>query len=385
METTSLCIVGSTGSIGTQALETAAHLGLAVRALSTRHNIALLEQQVRKFHVPICAVTDERAAAQLRIALADTDCRVLAGNDGVSRLVEETDADTVLNSVIGFAGLFPTLAAIEAGKNLAIANKETLVAAGSIVMRAVKEHGIRLLPVDSEHCAIHQCIGNRSKEEIDRLILTASGGPFFGMSKEEVQNAAPEKALRHPNWSMGRKITIDSASMVNKGLELIEAMWLFDMPAERIDVLIHRESIIHSMVQYKDSSVMAQLAVPDMRLCIQYALTGGAKVDGLTPRLSLADIGKLTFFKPDDAVFPSVALARFAAKRGGVSPCIFNSANEELVALYLDGTIRFGDIFTYLEKAVNVLPSGDANVTLSEILDADRAAREFIASEIKAK
>lgn len=385
METKSLCILGSTGSIGTQALEVAAHLGLSVRALSAQRNTALLEEQIRRFRVPLCSVADEEAAKGLKIALADTSCRVLSGKDGAAALCEESDADTVLNSIIGFAGLVPTLRAIAAKKNLAIANKETLVAAGSIVMRAVRENGVRLLPVDSEHCAIHQCIGDRRKDEIDRLILTASGGPFFGKTKEEVENVPPSAALRHPNWSMGRKITIDSASMVNKGLELMEAMWLFDMPADKIDVLIHRESIVHSMVQFKDSSVMAQLAVPDMRLCIQYALTGGAKKDGLTPRLSLADVGKLTFYKPDDEVFPSVLLARRAAERGGVSPCVFNSANEALVALYLDGKIRFGEIFTYLEKALDTLPGGSREPALSDILDADLAAREFIARTVKTR
>jgi 1-deoxy-D-xylulose-5-phosphate reductoisomerase len=280
MENQKLCVLGSTGSIGTQALQVAEHLGIEIDAICANSNTGLLEEQIRKYSPRICAVTNEEAGKALKLAVADTNCRIITGKDSPNVLVSETSADTVLNSIIGFAGLVPTLSAINAGKNLAIANKVTLVAAGSIVTSEVKKQGIRLLPVDSEHCAIHQCIGKNDKAEISKLILTASGGPFFGKDRDFVNGASPEAALKHPNWSMGRKITIDSASLVNKGLELIEAMWLFDMPAEKIDVVVHRESIIHSMVQYKDNSVIAQLAVPDMRLCIQYALTGTAKKDG---------------------------------------------------------------------------------------------------------
>ena len=255
-------------------------------------------------------MSNEDAAKDLKIAVADTNCTVLSGKDASCEIIEKTDADTVLNSIIGFAGLEPTLCAIRAKKNLAIANKETLVAAGSIVMDEVKKNGIRLLPVDSEHCAIHQCIGKNDKSEISKLILTASGGPFFGKDRDFVAKALPEQALKHPNWSMGQKITIDSATLVNKGLELIEAMWLFDMPCDKIDIIVHRESIIHSMVQYRDNSVMAQLAVPDMRLCIQYALTGTAKKDGLTPELDFSKLAGLSFFPVDHEVFPGIMLAK---------------------------------------------------------------------------
>lgn len=383
METQKLCILGSTGSIGTQALEVAEHLGLAVTALSANgSNPHLLEEQIRRFSVKLCAVKDESAAKELRTALADTDCTLLTGNDAAEEVASVSDADTVLNSIIGFAGLKPTLSAIDAKKNIAIANKETLVAAGSIVMTAVKKNGVRLLPVDSEHCAIHQCIGKNDPHEIDRLILTASGGPFFGKTRQDLNDMPPEAALKHPNWSMGRKITIDSATLVNKGLELIEAMWLFDMPADRIDVVVHRESIIHSMVQYKDSSVMAQLAVPDMRLCIQYALTGAAKQNGLTPKLHLADIGKLTFFEPDDNAFPSIKLARRAASLGGILPCVFNSANEACVEAYLARTIRFGDIFTLLDEVLYSFSPLSPTPSLDDILDADRRARKWVADAI---
>lgn len=379
MDTQKLCILGSTGSIGTQALEVADHLGLSVTTISANgSNSALLEEQIRQFRVKLCAVKDENAAKSLRIALADTDCKIVSGSDAAEEAAAFGDADTVLNSIIGFAGLKPTLSAIAAGKNIAIANKETLVAAGSIVMAAVKERGVRLLPVDSEHCAIHQCIGKNAPNEIDRLILTASGGPFFGKTRDELIDMPPEAALKHPNWSMGRKITIDSATLVNKGLELIEAMWLFDMPAEKIDVLVHRESIVHSMVQYKDSSVMAQLAVPDMRLCIQYALTGTAKKEGLTPKLKLADIGKLTFFEPDDDAFPSIQIARRAAAQGGIMPCVFNSANEACVEAYLNRKIRFGDIFTLLDEVLHHVSPVFPTPSLSDILHADQYARQWV-------
>ncbi|MBR5527675.1 MAG: 1-deoxy-D-xylulose-5-phosphate reductoisomerase [Clostridia bacterium] len=377
-----LCILGSTGSIGTQALEVASHLGITVDAICAHSNTKLLEEQIRKYSPAMCAVTDEEAAKQLKISVADTNCRILGGKTSSSELAACTSADTVLNSIIGFAGLTPTMAAIREKKNLAIANKETLVAAGSLVMGEVRKNGIRLLPVDSEHCAIHQCIGKNSHSEIKKLILTASGGPFFGKDKEFVRSAKPEDALKHPNWSMGRKITIDSASLVNKGLELIEAMWLFDMPEDKIDIVVHRESIIHSMVQYRDNSVIAQLAKPDMRLCIQYALTGTAKKDGLTPELDFAKLGTLSFFDVDNRVFPSVDIARHAVRIGGTAPCVFNSANEALVDLYLNGKISFGNIFDMLSDALRDIKTVK-EPGFDDILDADKTAREYIYSRAK--
>ena len=377
MDTKKLCILGSTGSIGTQALEVASHLDIKVDALCAHSNTKLLEEQIRKYSPKFCAVTNENAANELKTLIADTDCRIISGKDASSEVVSLSDADTVLNSIIGFAGLTPTIAAIKEKKNLAIANKETLVAAGSIVMDEVKKNGIRLLPVDSEHCAIHQCIGKNDHSEISKLILTASGGPFFGKDAEFVKNASPEAALKHPNWSMGRKITIDSASLVNKGLELIEAMWLFDMPVDKIDIVVHRESVIHSMVQYNDNSVMAQLAVPDMRLCIQYALTGTAKKDGLTPELDFAKIASLSFYDVDHEVFPGISLAKRSVKLGATAPCIFNSANEACVDLFLRKKIRFGEIYELISYALDDLKPKECP-NLSDILEADYAAREYV-------
>lgn len=379
MSSEKLCVLGSTGSIGTQALEVAEHLGIEVDAICAHSNTKLLEQQIRKYSPAFCAVTDENAAKDLKISISDTNCKIIGGSNASTELAQITNAGTVLNSIIGFAGLKPTMAAIGAKKNLAIANKETLVAAGSIVMSEVKKQGIRLLPVDSEHCAIHQCIGKNDPSEISKLILTASGGPFFGKDKGFVENAKPADALKHPNWSMGRKITIDSASLVNKGLELIEAMWLFDMPVDKIDIIVHRESIIHSMVQYRDNSVIAQLAKPDMRLCIQYALTGTAKKQGLTPELDFAKLAGLSFYPVDNDVFPSINIAKNAVKIGGTAPCIFNSANEACVDLYLNEKIRFGDIFTLLSDALRDVPVVD-KPAFNDILDADTAAREYIYS-----
>lgn len=377
MDTKKLCILGSTGSIGTQALEVAKHLDIEVDALCANSNTKLLEEQIRKYSPKYCAVTNEDAAKELKISIADTNCRILSGKESSCEIITLTEADTVLNSIIGFAGLIPTINAIKEKKNLAIANKETLVAAGSIVMDEVKKNGIRLLPVDSEHCAIHQCIGKNDHSEISKLILTASGGPFFGKDADFVNNATPEAALKHPNWSMGQKITIDSASLVNKGLELIEAMWLFDMPEDKIDIVVHRESVIHSMVQYKDNSVMAQLAVPDMRLCIQYALTGTAKKDGLTPELDFAKIASLSFFDVDNEVFPGITLAKRSVKIGGTAPCIFNSANEACVDLFLHKKIRFGEIYELIGKALDDLKAVQSP-TLNDILEADACAREYV-------
>lgn len=381
----SLCLLGSTGSIGTQALEVAEHIGIKIDAICVHSNIKLAEEQIRKYSPRLCAVTDETAAKNLKISVADTDCRIISGEKSACELVSQSSADTVLNSIIGFSGLLPTLAAISEKKNIAIANKETLVAAGSIVMSEVKKNGIRLLPVDSEHCAVHQCIGKNDKSEVKKLILTASGGPFFGKDREFIASATPEQALKHPNWSMGQKITIDSATLVNKGLELIEAMWLFGMPAENIEIVVHRESVVHSMVQYRDNSVIAQLAVPDMRLCIQYALTGAAKSEGLTPELDFAKLASLSFYGVDNDLFPGITLARRAVAIGGTAPCIFNSANEACVELFLKRKIRFRDIYEIISDALDNIKFActPASPSLSDILDADLAAREYVYSKIQ--
>lgn len=378
MDNNRLCILGSTGSIGTQALEVAEHIGMEIDGICADSNIRLLEEQIRKHKPRYCAVKNEEKAKELKLAVSDTSTEIIGGADSPCEMVQKTDAGTVVNSIIGLAGLLPTLTAIDEGKNLAIANKETLVAAGSIVMSRVKEKGVRLLPIDSEHCAIHQCIGKSDKSEISKLILTASGGPFFGKDKDFVNCATVDMALRHPNWSMGRKITVDSASLVNKGLELIEAMWLFDMPEDRIDVVVHRESVIHSMVEFRDSSVMAQLAVPDMRLCIQYALLGTAKCDGLTPKLDFSRLSSLSFYSPDNEVFPSISMARQAVRVGGTMPCIFNSSNEACVDLFLREKISFGDIFTLIRSAMSSLTPKTGALSLSDVLEADKNARKFV-------
>lgn len=374
-----LCVLGSTGSIGTQTLEVAAHLGIRIDALCAQSDIDTLERQIRRFSPRLCGVADEKAAQALRIKTADTACKILSGSDCAAYLAAESDAGTVLNAIIGFAGLAPTLAAVRAGKTLALANKESLVAAGALVTRAVRENGVRLLPVDSEHCAISMCLAGSRKREVKKLILTASGGPFFGKSRAEIENARPADALKHPNWQMGRKITIDSATLVNKGLELIEAMWLFDLPESQIDTIVHRESIVHSMVEYRDNSVIAQLAVPDMRLCIQHALTGGEKVDGLTPALDFSKLAALSFLPVDHETFPGIRLARRAAAMGGAAPCVLNAANEACVDLFLRGKLRFGEIYDGISDALrDVKTDQQAAEQLSGILDADKAARDYI-------
>ena len=302
----SLAILGSTGSIGVQALEVAQMHSIRVLALTANSRTDILEEQIRKFNPIYAAVADEKAAADLKLRVADTDTKVLSGADGVKECAA-CGAESVLNSIVGIAGLAPTVAAIEAGSDIALANKETLVAGGKLVMALAKEKGVNIYPVDSEHSAIFQSLqGCTGKEQIKRLILTASGGPFFGKSKEELENVTLEQALRHPNWSMGAKITIDSATMMNKGLELIEAAWLFDMKPCDIDIVVHRQSVIHSLVEYIDNSVIAQLGVPDMRIPIQYALTYPDRFESPVKQLNLADFANLTFEKPDYETFPCI-------------------------------------------------------------------------------
>lgn len=378
-----ICILGSTGSIGTQTIEVARHIECRVAGISLGKNVPLAEEQVRLLKPDYCAVRDEEAAKELKNRISDTNTAVLAGENAATELAAVCKCDTVLDAVSGFAGLFPALEAIKSGKNLAIANKESLVAAGPIVKRELEKHGVTMLPVDSEHCAIHQCIDGHSSESISRLIITASGGAFFGKTPSELENVTLAEACTHPNWSMGRKITIDSASLVNKGLELIEAVRLFDIPEDRIDVVVHRESIVHSMAEFCDGAVMAQMAVPDMRLCIQYALTYPDKIPGLTPRLDLAKVGRLTFYEVDGKSFPSVDMARRAVRTGGIHPCIFNSANEKAVELFCEGRIRFTDIFRLIDKALSHFEPLGGELNLSDIVKADRAARDFVENEVE--
>lgn len=376
-----LSILGSTGSIGTQTLDVARNLSLEVTALAAYGNIKLLEEQIREFHPALAVVFDEEKAKQLRTAVADTGTKILAGMDGLCEAASIDGADVVVNAVVGCVGLQPTLAAIKAGKDLALANKETLVAGGALVMRAAEENGVKIFPVDSEHSAIFQCLqGCPEKKFLSRIILTASGGPFFGKTREELAEVTPQQALKHPNWDMGAKITIDSSTMMNKGLEILEASWLFDMPVSKIDVVIHRESVIHSLIEYVDHSVIAQLGVPDMRIPIQYAITWPERYPSPVKRLSLADYGTLTFAQPDEETFRCLAACKEAGRRGGLAPAAANGANEAAVDLFLKEKISFLEIGELVWAAMDRQPDVETITSVDDILTADRAAREFVYS-----
>lgn len=373
-----ISILGSTGSIGTQALDVVDKLGLKVSALTANSSIDKLEQQIRKYKPKLAAVVDEKKASELRKNVADTNTKVLAGMEGLIEAACVREAQAVLNSVVGMVGLEPTLAAIEAGKDLALANKETLVAGGKLVIEAAKRRGVSILPVDSEHSAIFQCIqGANSKKDIKKLIITASGGSFFGKKREELQNVTVQQALNHPNWSMGAKITIDSATLMNKGLEVIEAYWLFGLPVDRIQVVVHRESVIHSMIEYVDNSVIAQLGVADMRIPIQYAITYPQRFESPAMELDLVKIGTMSFYEPDLDTFKCLKTCISAIKAGGLAPTIANGANEAANSLFRKGDIKFLDIGELVESAVEQVAGGDYT-TLKEVLDADRRAREFV-------
>ena len=378
-----LSLLGSTGSIGTQALQVVQNLReqgekWEVAALAARSSVNRLEEQARKFHPEVVAVFDEGAALSLRQSLRDTDIQVLSGMEGLCEAAAWPGADLTLNAVVGMVGLQPTLAALQAGKALALANKETLVAGGAIVMEAARKRNLPILPVDSEHSAIFQCLqGCPERGALKKLVLTASGGPFFGRSRQELAGVTREQALRHPNWDMGAKITIDSATMMNKGLEVMEASWLFDMPEHRIEVVVHRESVIHSMVEYQDNAVVAQLGVPDMAVPIQYALTYPRRMPSPAGELDLCALGKLTFYPPDREAFPCLELCREALRRGGLVPAAANGANEQAVALFLEGKIGFLDIPRLVEAAMARQAPGV--VTLETVLEADQEARAFVA------
>ena len=370
-------ILGSTGSVGTQAVQAAENAGCRITALSANSDIITLEKQIRQYHPDVCAVSDEEAARTLKIRIADTDTKIVSGYDGMCRMTEDTEADLVLNSVSGKNGLAPSVCALESGKNLALANKETMVCAGSLVNRIAKEKNVQIIPVDSEHCAIHQCIRAGEKREIEKIILTASGGPFFGCSKEQLQYVTKKDALKHPTWKMGRKITIDSATLANKGLEIIEAAWLFDLPESRIEVLVHRESVIHSMVEYCDHAVLAQLGVPDMRYCASYAFAYPQReASPIVPSPDFVTMGKLTFFAPDTKTFPMLNLAREASRVGGLLPCVYNAANEAAVDLFLKDEIGFYDIFEITAAAVHAFTPGE-QMSLESVHETDIKAREF--------
>lgn len=377
-----LTILGSTGSIGTQSLDVARKHKINITGLAANTNTRLLEEQAREFSPKAVCIYDESRYSDLKQRLADTDICVLTGMEGLCRLACEDMGDTVLNSVVGMIGLEPTVAAVKSGKNVALANKETLVAGGKLVTRLVKENKTALLPVDSEHSAIFQSMQGNKHDQINRLILTASGGPFYGKTAKELEDVTVEQALAHPNWSMGAKITVDSATMMNKGLEIIEAHWLFDIPVEKIDVVIHRQSVVHSLVEYKDYSVIAQMGVPDMHIPIQYALTYPDRYECPVKRLSLTDYKTLTFEEPDYETFVCLKTAIEAAKLGGGATCIANSANEEAVSLFLNGKIKFREIGELVALAVESIKTENDD-TIEAIKNADRTAREFVLTKVK--
>ena len=373
-----IALLGSTGSIGTQSLDVCRMHGYRVVCLTANRRVDLMETQIREFRPDLVSMMDPVAADDLRTRVADTGTKVLSGMDGLIECATYSGADTVLNAVVGMVGLQPTLAAIQAKKTLALANKETLVAGGHLVTNTAKAYGVDILPVDSEHSAIFQCLqGSPEKGAVKKLILTASGGPFFGKTLAELENVTAADALKHPNWDMGAKITIDSATMMNKGLEFIEAKWLFDMPIDAIDIVVHRESVVHSAIAYQDNSVIAQLGVPDMRIPIQYALTYPRRLPSLVQELSLVDYGKLTFYAPDYDTFRCINVCKDAIAAGGLRPAAANGANEESVRLFLNGKIKFTDIAVLNRAAMEACPQV-ADYTLDDVLQADRAARDYV-------
>ena len=375
-----LSILGSTGSIGRQTLSCVDQLGLSVCALTAGSNVGRMEEQCRRYRPRLAVMATDAAARDLKARLKDLPIEVASGAQGLLAAATMAEADTVVTAVMGMVGLAPTLAAIAEKKRIALANKETLVCAGELVMAAAKEHGAEIVPVDSEHSAIFQCLqGCHDRGQIRRLILTASGGPFFGKCRAELKNVTAADALRHPNWAMGAKITVDSASMMNKGLEFIEAMRLYSLPPEQVSIVIHRQSVIHSLVEFVDGAVLAQLGVPDMRIPIQYALTWPDRAPSPAAPLDLLTCGSLTFDAPDTENFPCLALALSAAERGGTACCALSSANEDAVALFLQGEIGFYDIARLVSGAMEAVPFA-AQPTLGQVMDTDRAAREYVQS-----
>lgn len=373
-----LSVLGSTGSIGRQTLEVAESCGFSVAALTVNSSVELAEAQARKFRPKLMAAADESAAADLKTRLADTGIKVLGGADALAEAATLPEADTVVTAVVGIAGLRPTLAAIDAGKRIALANKETLVCAGELVMERARRRGVDIVPVDSEHSAIFQCLqGCKDRGEVRRLIITASGGPFYGKTCEELSLVTKGQALKHPNWAMGAKITIDSATLMNKGLEFIEAMRLYRLPPEQITIAVHRQSIVHSLVEFKDGAILAQLGTADMRLPIQYALTWPERTEGPASALDLFSCPPLTFARPDTETFRCLALALDCARKGGTATAVLNGANEAAVTLFLADRIRFLDIPRLVEGALERVPTV-AEPGLEDILAADQAARAAV-------
>ena len=375
----SVSILGSTGSVGEQAIDVAMQNSIRVNCLCANKNAARLEEQARALGVKACALADRDAAKDLEIKLADTDIKVYTGIDGICEMISNPydDREVVVNSIIGEAGLRPTLAVLNAGKKLALANKESLVCAGEFVMKLALANKVDILPVDSEHSAIFQALRAGEKKEIKKLLLTASGGPFYGKKRDELSLISVEDALAHPTWDMGAKITIDSATLMNKGFEVIEAVHLFGVRADQIEVLVHRESIMHSAIEYIDNSVIAQMSVPDMRLCVQYALTHPNRTEAVIPPLELTSVGKMTFAKPDTDTFILLKLALSAIESGGAVPAVLNAANEVAVAAFLNRRLDFPGIFDVVEKTVNALPDAAKIRLMDDIFAFDGAARSL--------
>lgn len=377
-----ISLLGSTGSIGTQTLCVARELGLSVAALAADRNVDKIEAQVREFSPRLAVLYDAEAAAELKRRLSDTKTEVLSGMEGLLAAAEAEEADTVVTAVVGMIGLRPTLAAIRKKKRIALANKETLVCAGELVMDAAEEYGAEIVPVDSEHSAVFQCLqGMHDRQEIRRIILTCSGGPFYGLSHEELEGKTKADALRHPNWSMGAKITVDSATLMNKGLEIIEAMRLYRLPLKQVTAVIHRESIVHSLVEFRDGAMLAQLGTPDMKLPIRYAMTYPTRAESPAAPLDLLTCGALHFAPPDETAFPCLALAKACAERGGTSCAVLNGANEAAVWRFLAGEIGFNDIPRLVQTALDAVEV-KYKPTLSDILEADRAARAAVKERV---
>ena len=385
-----LIVLGSTGSVGEQALDVARAHKIAVRGVSAHRSVSALEAQIREFHPDFAVLTDGNSAAELALRVADTDTRVLSGFEGITEMLHTVTVQnplglTVENSILGEAGLLPTLETLKAGHKLALANKESLVVGGELVMSLAREKGTTILPVDSEHCAIFQCLRAGRAEEIKRILLTASGGPFYGYTREQLRGVTKAMTLKHPTWTMGAKITVDSATLMNKGFEVIEAVHLFGVAPEKVEVIVHRESMIHSMVEYIDHSIMAQMSVPDMRHCVQYALTHPRRLPAgdTLPQADLFALGRLTFGRPDTEVFPLLGLARDCITKGGALPCVLNAANEVIVAAFLGERIRFCEISELVSRVVEELSYTADWHSLERLMEADQISREVAESWIR--
>ena len=378
-----ISVLGATGSVGRQALDVARERGFSVDLLTANRDTETLEAYAREFLPRAVAMADEKCASDLKTKLADTDIKVLCGEAGIREGILESKSEVAVNSILGEAGLMPSLAVIESGKRLALANKESLVIAGDIVMNAARERDVEIIPVDSEHSAIFQSLKSGKREEIKKILLTASGGPFFGRTRDQLESVTLEDTLAHPTWKMGRKITVDSATLMNKGFEVIEAVHLFGIPADKIEVVVHRESILHSAVEYIDNSIVAELSVPDMRMCVQYAVDYPERCVSASRELDLFSIGSLTFHRPDTVAFPFLDLAKEAITLGGAMPAVMNAADEVAVGAFLDGAISFTDIFRVVTDTFSAMTDRAGVHSLDGIIASDREARRIAAEMIK--